>query len=567
MIFKDIKKSNLLIVILIFIGAFLPFLMSINNQFISDDWNFLDLVASQEKPIIDNFSLNTFGERGEGSYRPMVNIFWVINYRLWRLNSFGFHLSSLFFHALSAVLIFFLVKESRLFGVKDKERKLVAILSSLVFITWPSHAVAGCWISVVNDTMMTTFVLLSWYLLLKAQRVSSKLFYFISILFFILAVFTKEMSVTVPFLMFFWVFVENRLFGLNWKNFFKTFYLVLPYFLVLVIYFWLRFWVTGFVFSNYVHGGANFTLKMFWHSVAGNISSLFLSGEIKNFVLYQLFNYPLKFGIIILIALVILALFSIKRRSGLVNWMLLGFLIFSLLPIVRFAANYTGHYFSAEGERFVYFPSVFAALLAGILLRNLYIFLAKYKYLKYLWSALVPLILFTLCSQLVNKNFYWKESSKVANNLIDDWKNVEESNGYFVVGVPDNYHGSFVFRNGLESALYLKYGLDKKSLLVTRNRTLFSSREKFDLERITKKDFVYKQESVGNYLIAGEVEVSSFDYNSVLNDPHKEVFSIAYQNFSSSTDIHLSDEFIKYNIDNKISMVFFNGFNWNSFDL
>ncbi|MFH1946610.1 MAG: hypothetical protein ABIJ23_00415 [Candidatus Magasanikbacteria bacterium] len=608
MIWKTIKdkKIEMLIILLIFLGSFLPFLMNLNGQFVSDDWHFLDFVAMSDRPVLDNLHLNTYGEQTIGTYRPMVNIFWVLNYRVWGLNSFGFHVMNLFFHALNAVLIFLLISKSKLFGDDFGKRRLVGIISSVIFIVLPSHAVAGSWISVVNDTMMTTFVLLSWYLLLKTEKTKKKMLYFrqrrtsslipcsflrrvfihipiiycgvvylFSIFFFILAIFTKEMALTVPFIMVFWFVLIKRLNKSKWLEIFKSLVILLPYFFAVGFYLLARFWVTGMMLSDYAHGSVGVTKNMFWRSISGHFTSLFLSGEQRNVVLHQLFNYPLKFGIIIVVILGFLAIVSLKKKVGGVKWLLFASFLFSLIPVVQFTANYTTNYFSAEGERLSYFPSLFVVVLVALFFRDLYFYCSGRCYLKIILVCLSLVLLINLFFQLVDKNLHWYRAARVADTLIGDWGQVTENadwDGFVLLGVPDNYHGAFIFRNGLDSALKIKHNLNKSNLIITENRTLFYPGVEFGMERETKNDFIYKQQiteegySYPN-LIASSPEINSSDYTSHLEDFYKEIFSIAYSEFSKRLNFHLTDDFINYNINNKIGILFFNGQSWSSLTL
>ncbi|MBU2542746.1 hypothetical protein KJ785_04260 [Patescibacteria group bacterium] len=603
MILKSIKnkKIEIIIVSLIFIASFLPFLMNLSNQFVSDDWNFLDLVAMSDRPLLDNFSLNTYGEQAGGTYRPIVNIFWVLNYRIWGLNSFGFHITNLFFHGLNAILIFLLVSKSKLFGSSYNKRRWVAIASSIIFIVLPSHAVAGSWISVANDTMMTTFVLLSWYLLLKTEKSKNWLLYFrqrrtssliprsflrrvfihipiiycgvvylFSIFFFVLAIFTKEMALAVPFIMVAWSILAKRLAGFKWLEIFKSLIFLLPYFFTIGLYVLARFWVTGMMLSDYTHGSLGVTKNMFWRSVTGHFTSLFLSGEQRNAVLYQLFNYPLKFGIIIVVILIFLAIISIKKKVGGVKWLLSASFLFSLIPVTQFTANYTAHYFSAEGDRLSYFSSLFVAVLVGLFFRDLYYYCSGRCYLKIISICLFLSLLASLFFQLVNKNLHWHQAARVADTLISDWDQVTEGtdwNGFVLLGVPDNYHGAFIFRNGLDSALKIKHNLNKDNLIITENRTLFYPGGEFEMDRETKNDFIYRQRiteegSLNPNLIASSPEITSFDYNSNLEDFYKEIFSIAYSEFGKTLNFYLTDDFVSDNINNRIGILFFNGQSW-----
>ena len=87
----------------------LIYLNSLSNQFTYDDeftivsnyfiksWNHVPLLFTKEY----------FEYSGELSYRPVVTLSYFVDYALWQLNPFGFHLTNSVFHTINTVLLFY----------------------------------------------------------------------------------------------------------------------------------------------------------------------------------------------------------------------------------------------------------------------------------------------------------------------------------------------------------------------------------------------------------------------------------------------------------------------------
>ena len=104
---SNIKKYKLHLIVLfsLIIINLAFFALNIDDFFLSDDFDWLHLTANSEKPLIDYFSANYYGEQGiGGSYRPMFNVIFKLNYEIWGLIGIGYHLFSQMFSYLGLVV-------------------------------------------------------------------------------------------------------------------------------------------------------------------------------------------------------------------------------------------------------------------------------------------------------------------------------------------------------------------------------------------------------------------------------------------------------------------------------
>jgi hypothetical protein len=127
------------------------------------------------------------------SYMPLQLVSYVLDYSLWGLRPFGYHLQQILLHALSSVLAFVLVR--RLFG-----RFWVAFIAGVLFAVHPSHVESVAWVSARKDVLSAAFLFPSviFYLLARGDRSLRTGPYLASIAFFTVAVLSKVNVVVMP---------------------------------------------------------------------------------------------------------------------------------------------------------------------------------------------------------------------------------------------------------------------------------------------------------------------------------------------------------------------------------
>ncbi len=127
------------------------------------------------------------------SYMPLQLVSYIVDYSLWGLRPFGYHLQQILLHALDSVLAFELVR--RLFG-----RFRLAAIAGLLFALHPSHVESVAWVSARKDVLSAAFLIPSVLFYLRARgeqklRVGP---YLASIALFALAVLSKVNVVVMP---------------------------------------------------------------------------------------------------------------------------------------------------------------------------------------------------------------------------------------------------------------------------------------------------------------------------------------------------------------------------------
>jgi len=200
-------------VLIIFIGI-LAYANSLQGQFLWDDESLV-----QYNPYIKDWSyLQTIFTNRLGSsvkeagafYRPVQTFTYLIDYSIWRLDVFGYHLANMAWHIFAALSIFSLVQ------VLFRNGKL-SLLTALLFIVHPIHTEAVSYISGRADSLAVFFMMLSYILYLKHDQKCGNALLGLMMISYILALLSKEISLILPLLV--WLYHCSFKKPIHWKAF------------------------------------------------------------------------------------------------------------------------------------------------------------------------------------------------------------------------------------------------------------------------------------------------------------------------------------------------------------
>jgi len=126
-------------------------------------------------------------------YMPLSWIIFSVNYVLWGLNSFGYHLTSLIFHIATAIAFYFL-------ALKLLKSKTGAIFAALFFALHPLRVEAVSWVSAGAYPIAGLFYVLCIIAYKNyTQSRNKKIYWYLAALgFFILALLSKSIAVSLP---------------------------------------------------------------------------------------------------------------------------------------------------------------------------------------------------------------------------------------------------------------------------------------------------------------------------------------------------------------------------------
>ena len=201
-------------VFLIFLSTCLVYTPTLKNDFIWDDVSYVI-----ENPLIRSLNMHNLYVMATSfhaaNWHPLTWLSLAIDYALWDLNPFGYHLTNIIVHGLNTLLVFLLtmtlvvrakaIKNTpphKTTPITSLQTIIIAGVTALLFGLHPLHVESVAWIAERKDLLCAFFVFLCIisYLLYKSSCVKwYRWSWFASSLFlFVCALISKPMAVTLP---------------------------------------------------------------------------------------------------------------------------------------------------------------------------------------------------------------------------------------------------------------------------------------------------------------------------------------------------------------------------------
>lgn len=438
------KSTNIIpFFLLTWIITFLVFLPALKNGFVGWDDHLYVVDNLNIRSLDIGFIKWAFSSVVAANWHPVTMLSHAIDYSLYGLSPRGHHLTNIILHACNASLVFLLaqslITRARTLNIENPTGRaqtlmisLGALGAALLFGTHPIHVESVAWISERKDLLCAFFFLLSTLTYIRYSTTASNKItpYALSLLFFLLALMSKPMAISLPL-----VFIIIDFYPLGRgdsllkikKNLLEK----IPFFALAISF-------------------SLLTLKV--QAIGGAVASLgqitlferiLVSVRAFTFYLYKIFlpikltplyPYPeditlfsfASIGSIIVLALItIAALYSLKKHRAL--FALWAYYVITLLPVIGIVQVGA----QAAADRYTYLPGISIFMIAGALLTS-----------KALHSRLSKniLILFTiiLCTVLSYKTIIqtavWKNSFTLWGSVIEEYPN-EISGAYYNRGI------------------------------------------------------------------------------------------------------------------------------------
>ncbi|OGX40550.1 MAG: hypothetical protein A3G91_00450 [Omnitrophica WOR_2 bacterium RIFCSPLOWO2_12_FULL_50_9] len=188
------------IILFLFFLGLLAYGQTLSYPFVHDD-----VVFIQENPHIADLNLKRIflgtGAAGQPApvinvyYRPLVDLAYKLQYRLFHLNPAGYHFFNILFHVANSFLVYII-----LVGSLGADKKGVAFGTALFFLLHPVQTEAVACIAGMSNLLFAFFGLLSLSLYLRWRCRKERPAYVLSLSAFFLSLWAKEQAVIFPFL-------------------------------------------------------------------------------------------------------------------------------------------------------------------------------------------------------------------------------------------------------------------------------------------------------------------------------------------------------------------------------
>lgn len=403
-------KKRIILYVVILVPSLLLLSDTLSFGFMSDDYYLVHRIENE------GFFLGWGGANGDIFFRPVTVLSYLIDNLIWGVNSVGFHLTNVLWHIICTVLVYLL-------AVKLLKKNEAALTAGFMFLLLACHSESISWVSGRTDLIATAFCLGSTLSFLTGSWWALPLF--------ATGLLAKESVIITPLL---WgLLISKRIDR-------KSVTITALGLIAVMIYFVTRFFLSEGFPSNLGEFSFVETLE--------NFTRFFFRVFIPPLPLAlrpQILRLPI---IIPLITTVVVSTMWFLHRKNRKNRnqdseplipVLIGCFFISLLPVINMKVSL----FDSQGERFLYLPSVFAAI---FLVRWMYLVLSKRTALTILLliGAFQGAFLF-----ISTQN--WKAAGEMCSSIINE----VSSGTSHPVEVIDNYRGAYVFRNGFEEALLM----------------------------------------------------------------------------------------------------------------
>ena len=190
---KIVVLASILLIVVI---GFAVYANSLGGKFLFDDENLVTsnpLVKGYSNAILRVFASDRMLFAGEKSafYRPLQLVTYALDYRIWRLDPFGYHLTNIILHILVSLSIYWLA--SILF-----KNNTLSFLAALLFVVHPIHTVVVSYISTRAESLYLLFTLSCLIFYIKYSNTGVMLYCIATIFSYSLALFSKENSLILP---------------------------------------------------------------------------------------------------------------------------------------------------------------------------------------------------------------------------------------------------------------------------------------------------------------------------------------------------------------------------------
>ncbi len=449
------------------------------------------------------------------SYQPLASLSFGIEYSLFGENAFVHHFTNLLLHLINVVLLSWLM--TRLFP----EKRLLVVFVTAIFAFHPLQTEVVGWISTRSTLMYSGFFFLScisYISYLTKERGKTKNLIFCA-LFFVLSLFTKSASVTLPIVLLLLDYYYKR--GFSWRLIMEK----IPFFIGSIAIGLASIDSRKVVdsigsFSDYYSffekvGLSSYTLVLyFWKSIAPS-------------KLMTYYGYPMKLeegeglGLTYMLSpiwltLLLLALWWVYKKSSEQfrrQW-LLGLAFFAVN--IGLVINFTPFGPTMWAERYMYLPIIGVFICLGLLLYEL----SRMAIIKNAVYSVVVLALLFIAYQSRTQSYVWEgrvslwTNSIQYTNAVYPW--MELGNEYQRQGDVDKaieYYNGGVKLNPYYTKVYYYRGMAIK----TKGDKAYA---KIDFERVIKSggdkkaDAFYERGLL--YEDLGMLDSAMVDYDSAI---------------------------------------------------
>lgn len=413
---KNINNNNrkyyLYAYLIIVLAGFAVYYNSLSNGFVFDD----ESVILGDKSLTELSNIPKYFIASEGFhkvigryYRPVVSVTYNLDYAIWGLKPFGFHLTNVIIHVINSLLflkfLLLLFKDKN--GSFSKSRLIALSAGALIFAVHPIRTEAVAWVSGRTDSLFFTFFILAFIYFLKFEVSKSVKHIVLLSLFYILSLLSKEMAITFPVLVILFDVIVNKRYNYNSLHRNVRIYIVLTG--ISILFFILRWYILKDVPQResyfYFYGKDIVTVIATMLQTIPLYAKLSVipSGLLYHYngylpYIYSLLDIKVLLAAAFIFFMIVIAIIYSKRLPMFAFSILLFFI--ALIPVMNIVPT-----MNFMAERFLYMPAIFLSIIISMLI--LHYDAARFRKIL-LTLSFVAVILFSYIT--VSRNADWKDN-------------------------------------------------------------------------------------------------------------------------------------------------------------
>jgi len=351
---------------------------------------------------------------------------------LWGNNPAGWHVAGVVLHlscAVTALLVAQKILKYVAVSLDISQQQIIPVTFFILFLLAPIHSEPLCYILAQGVLMAALFSLLSILFFLMAVEKEKK-YSFFSLLFFVLALLSYEISWLLPFMvccLYGFAAVAREL---RWKTIWIH---ALPFFIVFGAWIFIK---TVFISKSLVADYTGFSiLQINPVTFIRNTGVLFL----RNFIPPFTNTWAFAAAGAIFVLFISVAVYRVYTTNRAVFKLLLLLLLLTLLAVLPTAPfGIDSH--DSESERYVYFSSVFAILFLTVLITTI-------VSVKQLRPVIFILLAVSYTYSLYTTIGYYKRGGNFSRQYLDALnKNTADITAVYLINQPTQYEGALLLR-------------------------------------------------------------------------------------------------------------------------
>jgi tetratricopeptide (TPR) repeat protein len=374
------------------------------------------------------------------TYQPVRMLSYAVDYRIWKLNPPGYHITNILFYILTCIMVFLTLRylsASLRENVPSDSHERIALSGALLFAAHPVHVEAVTWLAARKEVLQGFFFFLGFYLYLKASKETQrKSFYFylsLVVLSILLAILSKPSAVIFPGVIAIYEIAKRRKGIMDFLTSHWVFLICLLIISAIFTFILLKVMVEAGGIKQY-RGfgiGSNILVCMYVFLQSIKLLVFTINYSVAYSFLVSMPVFCLKNVILILLTFSLFAIGVMSLRWTRVIFFSIFFFLVTLLPYLNIIPIST-----LKADRYVFIASFSYVFLLGIVFDRFYGYQHKKfseGFFKLLSVVLFLVLLAGYSFMTIRQNTIWENSYTLWTDAVE--KHPESSTANALMGV------------------------------------------------------------------------------------------------------------------------------------